>query len=293
MDLITDLSITTCLYYDLYGTEFGGRHGPRNKYFYGLLSMLKMDAPVILYCWDRDIAVIKNFIEEEGGVERASQISFRTFDLYQSPLYETIKKVKNIEEQKQSDRSFDVSIAKFLMLQQSIQNNIYNSKHFYFLDAGLSSSALFPNKHLPEQDHHTKKWSECSLFNPTLTNNLISLSNQYSLTLWKINEWSNFIDSKHCPDSSKQSIIAGIMGGKSDTIYAYSQSVIDRFVEIIDNDGVLYLEEAIMTMLYKNNPDQFHTINFDVWYHENSGDVFQPMRQGKKSFYHTIEELNK
>ena len=55
MDLINDLTITTCLYYDLFGTEFGGRHGPKYKYFYGLLSMLKMDCPVVLYCWEKDI----------------------------------------------------------------------------------------------------------------------------------------------------------------------------------------------------------------------------------------------
>lgn len=292
MDLVKDLTIVTCIYYDLYGTEFGGRHGPKHKYLYGLLSMLKMNTPVVLYCWEKDISTISNFIHEEGGSDRVAQITFRPYDLYQSPLYEKIKSVKNIEEQKKSDRSFDVSIAKFLMLQHAIQNNVFNSNYFYFLDAGLSSSALFPNKHLPLQDHGMKRWSECSLFTPRLTENLISRGNQYKLLLWKINEWANFIDPKHCADSSRQSIIAGIMGGYKDNVYNYSTEVINEFVKIIDTDNVLYLEEAIMTILYKHNPDHYHTINFDVWYHEDSGDVFQPMRQGKKSFYHTIEELN-
>lgn len=292
MDLITDLTITTCIYYDLYGTEFGGRHWPRNKYLYGLLSMLKMDAPIILYCWDRTIEEIKDFLKTEGAEHRLGQILFKPYDLYQSPLYETIKSIKNIEEQKKSDRSFDVSIAKFLMLKDTIAHNPFNSNNFYFLDAGLSSSALFPNKFLPEQDHSMKRWSECSLFNRKLTYKLIQLANQHKLLLWKINEWSNFIDPQHCSDSSRQSIIAGIMGGKPDAVISYADTVINKFVDIINNYNQLYLEEAIMTILYKNNPEQYHTINFDVWYHEDSGDVFQPMRVGKKSFYHTFEELN-
>ena len=47
-----------------------------------------------------------------------------------------------------------------------------------------------------------------------------------------------------------------------------------------------------MTMLYQENPEKYKTIDFDVWYHENSGDVFQPMIVGKKSFFNTFEELN-
>jgi len=293
MDLIKDLTITTCIYYDLFGTEFGGRHGPLNKYFYGLLSMMKMNCPIVLYCWDRDISVIKDFIYKETNDTRTNQIEFREFNLYDSPLYEKIKSVKDIEKQKTSDRSFDVSISKFLMLKNTILNNSNNSTYFYFLDAGLSSSSLFPNKYLTEKIHPTKKWSECSLFNPKLTENLMKIVEPDNMVLWRIAEWTNYIDYKHCSNNDKISVIAGIFGSKKNKLLEYIDLVLNRFTFIIDEDKTLYLEEPIMTILYKENPSLFKTVNFDVWYHEDSGDVFQPMRAGKKSFYHTFEELNK
>lgn len=292
MDLINDLTITTCLYYDLFGTEFGGRHGPRNKYFYGLLSMLKMDCPVILYCWEKDINEIKNFIDIETNGTRTNQVTFEVFDLYQSPLYEKIKSIKNIEEQKKSDRSFDVSINKMVMLQRTIQSNRFDSKYFYFIDAGLSSSSLFPNKYLPNQADPMKRYYECSLFTRKASENLINLTHDQKMVLWKISQWTNYIDPSHCTRHDGHSIIAGIFGGINDIIINYTNDIINRFIYVIDNYKTLYLEEPIMTMLYQENPSNYKTINFDVWYHENSGDVFQPMIVGKKSFFNTFEELN-
>jgi hypothetical protein len=292
MDLIKDLTITTCIYYDLFGTEFGGRHGPQNKYFYGLLSMMKMNCPIVLYCWHRDIPIIQDFIDKETNNSRKEQIEFREFDLYKSPLYETIKSVKDIEKQKMSDRSFDVSISKFLMLKNTILNNTRDSKYFYFLDAGLSSSSLFPNKYLTEKNHPSRRWSECSLFTEKLTHSLMKLVEPDNMVLWRIAEWTNYIDSKHCSNQDRISIIAGIFGGKQNKLLEYIDLVINKFVSIISEDKLLYLEEPIMTILYKQNPSLFKTVNFDVWYHEDSGDVFQPMRAGKKSFYHIFEELN-
>lgn len=292
MDLINDLTITTCLYYDLFGTEFGGRHGPKYKYFYGLLSMLKMNCPVVLYCWEKDIQEIKDFIDTETNGTRKDQIHFEAFDLYHSPLYETIKSIKDIEAQKKSDRSFDVSMNKMVMLKRTIESNFFNSKYFYFIDAGLSSSSLFPNKYLTNQEDPVKKYYECSLFTPVVSKNLIKLAKEDKMVLWKISQWTNYIDQSHCTRHNGDSIIAGIFGSTADTVNRYADDIIERFTFIVQAYKTLYLEEPIMTILYQENPEKYKTVNFDVWYHENSGDVFQPMIVGKKSFFNTFEELN-
>jgi len=293
MDLMNDLTITTCLYYDLFGTEFGGRHGPRYKYFYGLLSMLKMNCPVVLYCWEKDIQEIKDFIDTETNGERKNQIHFEAFDLYKSPLYETIKSIKDIEAQKKSDRSFDVSMNKMVMLKRTIESNPFNSKYFYFIDAGLSSSSLFPNKYLTNQQDPVKRYYECSLFSPIVSKNLIKLAKEDKMVLWKISQWTNYIDQSHCTRHNGDSIIAGIFGSTADTVNRYADDVIERFTFVVQTYKTLYLEEPIMTILYQENPEKYKTVDFDVWYHENSGDVFQPMIVGKKSFFNTFEELNK
>ena len=212
--------------------------------------------------------------------------------MYQSPLYEKIKSVKNVEEQKKSDRSFDVSINKMVMLKRTIEANMFSSKYFYFIDAGLSSSSLFPNKYLPNQTDALRRYYDCSLFTPKVSHNLIKLAQEDKMVLWKISQWTNYIDQEHYTKHDGDSIIAGIFGSTADTLKKYSEDVIQRFTHIIEAYKVLYLEEPIMTILYQENPEKYKTINFDVWYHENSGDVFQPMIVGKKSFFNTFEELN-
>ena len=292
MDLIKDMTITTCIYYDLYGTEFGGRRRPRNKYLYGMVSMLKMDCPVVLYCWEKNVEEIKSFIEKETDGYRNDQVKVEAFNLYESPLYEKIKSIKNIEEQKKSDRSFDVSMNKMIMLQKTIDSNFFDSKYFYFIDAGLSSSSLFPNKYLPETSHSLKKYYECSLFNRNLSNSLIELVKNGEITLWKILDWAHFIDSKHCADNDQSSIIAGIYGSTGEHMMEYTTELINKFISIIDEDKILYLEEPIMTILYKAAREKYRTIDFDIWYHEDSGDIFQSRIIGKKSFFNIFEDLN-
>ena len=100
----------------------------------GSSSLLEMnDLHKINYPVSKDIQEIKDFIDTETNGTRNNQIHFQAFDLYQSPLYETIKSIKDIEAQKKSDRSFDVSINKMVMLKRTIEANIFSSKYFYFI----------------------------------------------------------------------------------------------------------------------------------------------------------------
>jgi hypothetical protein len=196
------------------------------------------------------------------------------------------------EEQKKSDRSFDISINKMVMLKRTIESNFFNSKYFYFIDAGLSSSSLFPNKYLPNQTDPIRKYYECSLFSPKVSKNLLKLALEDKMVLWKISQWTNYIAQEHCTNHNGNSIIAGIFGSSADTVKKYADNIIEKFISIIETDKTLYLEEPIMTILYQENSDRYKTVDFDVWYHENSGDVFQPMIVNKKSFFNTFEELN-
>lgn len=289
-----NLTFTTCLYHDLCGTEFGGRVHPKRKYFYSLLSLLKMNCNFVVYCWERDIDELQQFVTENLGNKILNKISFIDYDLYKSPLYETIKSVKDIEVQKKLDRSYDVAMGKMTMLQKTIADNPYNSKYFFFTDVGLSSSALFPFKFMSMPEDPMRKWSECSLFSNTFISNLKNLSEAYNkVILWKITDWLHWIHPDHLSRNDRSSIIGGIFGGNKDVVFDFTEQIITRFIDIVKHEKFLYLEEVIMTIEEANNPDKYHCINFDTWYHEDSGDWCQSARQNKKSFYHTFEELNK
>ena len=291
MDL-KNLTITTCLYYDLCGTEFGGRVHPKNKYFYGLVSMLKMDCSIVLYCWEKSIEELKDFVVSECGTEALEKIKFEAFDLYKSPLYSVIRTIKDPEEQKRSDRTYDLMQAKFLMVKNTIEKNPFSVDNFYYMDVGLSSSALFPFKYLPMTSHPMKRWSDCSLFSDDLVDGLINILDQDKVTMWKISDWLHWIDPSHLSNNNRFSIIGGIFGGKKDPITKYCDAITDRFIDMVANKKTLYLDEVIMTIEENFNPDLYKKINFDVWYHEDSGDWCQNAIIGKKSFYRTFEELN-
>jgi hypothetical protein len=292
MDL-KNLTITTCLYYDLCGTEFGGRVHPRNKYFYGLISMLKMDSSIVLYCWEKNIKELTEFVVSEYGENVLQKIRFEPFDLYKSPLYDIIRTIKDPEEQKKSDRTYDLMQAKFLMVKDTIQKNYYNVDNFYYMDVGLSSSALFPFKYLPIQNDPMKKWSDCSLFNNELVNGLIKLIDPPNqVVMWRISDWLHWIDPIHLRTTDRESIIGGIFGGKREPMIKYCDDITNRFIDMVLNKKALYLDEVIMTIEHNFNPEKYKKVNFDVWYHEDSGDWCQAAIVGKKSFYKTFEELN-
>ena len=65
----------------------------------------------------------------------------------------------------------------------------------------------------------------------------------------------------------------------------------DKLKKIIRNKK-LPLEESIMTKIHTEDRDKFNDITFQVWNHEDSGDVFKKIIRGKKMFYNTFEELN-
>ena len=290
----TKLTFVSCLYHDLCGTEFGGRVHPKRKYFYSLLSLLKMNCSFIIYCWRKDISELQDFVSEHLGENILEKVKFLEYDLYEAPLYNIIKSIKNIEEQKKIDRSYDVAMGKMTMMNKAIQDNHFNSDYFFFTDVGLSSSALFPFRFLPMQDDPMRKWSECSLFSDRLIHNLIRLSEQHQkVLLWKISDWLHWISPDHLQRSDRSSVIGGIFGGKKDVVEIFSNVIVEKFKHIIEYDKFLYLEEVIMTIEESINSDKYYCLDFDTWYHEDSGDWCQNARQNKKSFYHTIEELNK
>jgi hypothetical protein len=50
-----------------------------------------------------------------------------------------------------------------------------------------------------------------------------------------------------------------------------------------------------MTLMYRNHPDLFVTLEFDIWWHEDervAGTDMVELTRLNKSFYKILEELN-
>ena len=111
------------------------------------------------------------------------------------------------------------------------------------------------------------------------------------------NYWSGTVDLKHfkTPNTAYH-IIGGLFGGKIEQVREYT-TLFDENVDVItESDGRLYHEEDIMTVIWRNNEENFNVQYFDTWWHENEripGLNIEEHLSINKSFYKIIEELNK
>ena len=67
----------TCIYSDLNGTGYGGRHARGGHYKFSLLSLLKMtDADFLCYTSEREMESLKNFFFTQNNISE-SQLKFQ------------------------------------------------------------------------------------------------------------------------------------------------------------------------------------------------------------------------
>jgi len=277
-------------YTDLYKTEFGGRQNPMHRYLHGFESLLKIDAEFVVYSWKKDIDRLWNIAKAtfKGSPDKLKRVHIEEFDLYSSPLYEKIASIrKDSCIHSGTFRSIDVQYAKFVTLNETIKN--IKHPYTYYIDIGLSSTALFPNKYITEKKG-MRQYSEVSLFNTNWLNNMNNLASNNKVTVFKMDNSPEFhVESRIV--RSKYLIIGGMFGGKTDKTLEFSNKVLDGFDNYIKENNKLPLEESMMTKIHHENPENFNDISFQVWNHEDSGDVFKKMIRNKKMFYNTFEEL--
>jgi len=286
---MTNTAISMVCYTDLYKTEFGGRQSAQFRYYLGFESLLKIDAEFIVYAWKKDIDKLYNVAKSKYGKDskELKRVHIVEFDLYKSPLYDTIANIRK-KTPKNSFRSIDVQYAKFITLNETIKN--FPHEYTYYIDIGLSSTALFPNKYITNKKG-MHQYSEVSLFNTKWLNNMNKLSSNNKLTVFKMDNSPEFhVESRIA--RSKYLIIGGMFGGKTGTTEKFSHDVLSGFHEYVKAKNTLPPEESMMTKIHTEDRDNFNDIVFQVWNHEDSGDVFKKIIRGKKMFYNTFEELN-
>jgi len=283
-------ALSMICYTDLYKTEFGGRQAPQFRYHLGFESLLKIDdVEFVVYSWHKDMDRLYKIAKSKYGSDskKLNKVHIIEFDLYKSPLYDTIVNIRK-KEPKNSFRSIDVQYAKFITLNETIKN--FPHEYTYYIDIGLSSTALFPNKYITNKKG-MHQYSEVSLFNTKWLNNMNKLSSNNKLTVFKMDNSPEFhVESRIA--RSKYLIIGGMFGGKTETTQKFSNDVLSGFHQYVKEKNKLPPEESMMTKIHTEDRDNFNDIVFQVWNHEDSGDVFKKIIKGKKMFYNTFEELN-
>lgn len=288
----------TAIYSDLYGTEFGGRQSRRGHYRYSLLSLLKMsDADFICYTSDREINDLKQFFYVEEQVD-PQKIKIEVFDLSNTEKTEIIRKYKDFESVKTSDRCVDIQYAKFEWLKMNIDENY---EYVYWIDAGLSHCGLIPDKYLVSEGFRDifRKYFESTIFNNKLLNNLLNFTDDKIFLIGKENDrnyWSGTVNPVHFVNYNRSyHIIGGLFGGKKEKVKDFIDLFDENLIMVTEHDKKLYHEEDIITLIWRNNENLFNVKYFDTWWHENERvpglDILDHVSKNK-SFYKILEEFN-
>ena len=158
----------TCIYSNLAGTEFGGRHARGGHYRWSLLSLLKItDADFLCYTSDEEISGLEDFFYVQHNVSR-EKLKFEIFDISKTKFFSLINEVKDVEGVRRGDRCMEIQYSKFHWW----WNEDKSYDYYFWIDAGLSHTGLIPNKYLVGT-HPERRYYESTLFNNDFLINLI------------------------------------------------------------------------------------------------------------------------
>jgi len=289
------VKFVTCIYSNLYGTEFGGRIQRDGHYKFSLLSLLKMtEADFVCYTSESELEGLRQFFYTSFDIPE-NRLKFIVFNLKENNFREIINKYKNFEFQKTNDRCYEIQYMKFIW-SSPLKEEDYD--YVYWIDAGLSHSGLIPPKHLSHPDVY-RNYFESNLFNNKMLSSLVKFTDDKFLLIGKENSrnyWARPVNAKHYQNfNSSIHIIGGLFGGKKE-LWEYYVDLFNKNVHtVIEEDKKLYDEENIMTLIYWNNQDYFRLLQFDTWWHEKENlpgiDMLEHTKMNK-SFYKILEELN-
>lgn len=282
--------VYTCIYNNLWGTDFGGRPGRDLHYKLSLLSIIRLDADkVICFTSQSEFEELNDWFFNQNSVD-PSKFELKIFDLKKSKYYDKIQNLKNLEEIKKSDRCFEIQYNKFFWLE--LIDNLDEYPKVYWFDAGLSHGGLFPIEYSYGVGYSSH--FSFDIFSRKFLDKLNDLTdNEKFLVVGKNNTgrfyWSSTIPS-HYYDKYDNSIhiIGGFFGGNTTTFKKIKKKFDELLTKLLDNESNLYYEELIMSCLFQNKKEDFILLDFDDWYDrkiENYTEI------ETKYFFHIFEEI--
>jgi len=283
----------TCIYNNLYGTEFGGRPSRNEHYKFSLLSLLRMtNADFVCYTSSSDLFNLEDFFYNQNGITK-DKLKFIPFNLKETKHYHIFSKYKDINSIKSGDRCFEIQYNKFFWF----FNERLDYDYYYWIDAGLSHCGIIPDKYLVNNNTHQRYYNSY-FFDNIFLDKLKEKSNDKVLLLGKTNTgsnfWSNTLPNQYYKEyDSSYHIIGGLFGGNINVMRKFVDEFEKVFLSVIEQEQRLYSEEQIMSTIFTNNKQLFNLFSFDVWWHENNLTSDCPLNYLtiNKSFYKSLEDI--
>lgn len=290
-------SIVSGIFFDLYGSDLGGRPSRNEHYLYSMNSIMKMDdVEFIIYTNHKE--KVDNFFNVKYPDKLSKFVSIE-YDLHNTKYRDLINRLKNVEETKRSARCIELQYAKLLWL----NSNLNNSEYIYWIDAGLCYSGLIPYKYLNfDNNNYYLKYYDSEIFKSSFIENINKKIIDKIFMIGKENInffWDNGLPEQYYINNKDISfhIIGGLFGGKSSNVKILYDLFDSLCVKVLQTENILYSEENLLTTIYYNNKSMFHLETFDLWWHEDNilGNVSDKKRAldlltNHKSFYKILEK---
>lgn len=277
----------TCIFSNLYGTEYGGRSNRKIHYRYSLLTILNLKADkFVCFTSKEELEDLENFFYIQNNVSKET-LEFVVFDLEKTKYFEDIKKLKKIEEMVKLDRCYEIQYNKFFWIDYLKDKDSYD--RIFWIDAGLSHGGIIDSKYQFGDGY--EKHFKFNIFNEKLLNRFCELSEEKILLIGKQNDglffWSQTLPQTYYTIYKRDKhIIGGLFGGKPQILSNYKEKFEILLKKLLENEKNLYYEELIMSCLYFNDIEMFNILKFDDWY-----DRKDPKKYGNyvRYFYNCLE----
>lgn len=274
----------TSFYSNLWGTKMGGRPSRFHHYLGSLKTLMNMNCDFVVYTTEEE----KNILLNEPELSSNPRLRLQVYDLESHPNHEYFQqKIAG----RPTDRCYEIMHGKTKWIKEHI-NDGYD--YVYWIDCGLSHGGLFPIKYRGGSDYAT--YYKCSLFNPIMVENLNEVSENKITLLCAIQDVRvleaapNYKFFETIPSKSRQHVIGGLFGGKTELVNA----LCDKFEVVVDemkSYDVLEHEEHLLTVLLNREEELYNVLYFSTWHHEDS-DMAQYNFENEPCFYSIFEKLN-
>lgn len=276
----------TCFYNGLDNTTLGGRVGRIHHYVNSLKSLLNLESDFVIYTSPGDKEYLESHID---FTQFKSNVRVIIYDLFSHPNHNYFQEKLNGTK---SDRCYEIMHSKTSWIKNHLSEDY---EFFYWIDCGLSHGGLFPSRYRNEQSHSFESYFSCSLFNPTMVENLNKVVDKVTILYGDqekhlLERRANHNFYHNIPSIENCHIVGGMFGGSKEKVSEFCELSEQVLNELIGYGG-LDMEEALYTIIYQRNKEMFNKLPFTTWHHEES-DMAQYNYGNEIYFYRIFEKLN-
>lgn len=276
-------TIVTAIYYSSPMSRMGGRAYTFDHYVAPFRNFLNLNCNIVVYSHESEMGKIKNFFEEYK-FEDYKLINFDLNSYHNSDkIYELKEKSGLINKDgltpgvscMANDRNHHLCLLKPYFLKHTIESNFFNSKKYYWVDAGLFHHGIFPETHggieRLTKINESNYWPihENNICNPSLLDRLES-KNKTEIIFLGIDGYYGAPPhfQKYSEGNFKLThIVGGLFGGDKDIMLEFYNDF-DKISTNVLNDNILTLEEEIISIMYSLKYNKYNYIPFKSWYHD-------------------------